>query len=81
MPQVLQTNTFSATAEAFVTTVATKVASLGSAIAEAFTQVAIANSRSAEIERMNNLTDTELATQYRINRDQIVPYVFRDKMI
>jgi len=81
MPQVLQTSTFSATAQAIASVVATKVASLGSAISESFKQISIANSRCAEIERMNNLTDHELATQYRINRDQIVPYVFRDKMI
>ncbi len=42
--------------------------------------VMVANSRAAQIEHMNNLTDVELATKYGINRDQIVAYVFRDKL-
>jgi hypothetical protein len=40
----------------------------------------VANSRADQMEYMNNLTDVELATKYGINRDQIVAYVFRDKI-
>ena len=36
-------------------------------------------SRMEEIEKLNNLTDYELADQYGINRDQIPFYVFSDK--
>ena len=53
---------------------------IGGSVAGVFTAIAVAQSRSVELDRMNNLTDVELATRYGINRDQIVAYVFRDRM-
>ena len=40
----------------------------------------VAGSRTEEVQRLNNLTDVELAEKYGINRDGIVGYVFRDRM-
>lgn len=48
------------------------------AVGSFFEVVMVANSRSDQLEMMNNLTDVELATKYGIKRDQIVAYVFRD---
>ncbi|WP_284379623.1 hypothetical protein [Amylibacter marinus] len=52
----------------------------GNAALDFLTQVSIAQSRTAQIEQMNLLSDHELAERFQINRDQIVTYVFRDKM-
>jgi hypothetical protein len=51
-----------------------------SAVYDFFESYMNTQSRRDVIERLNNLTDVELATRYGINRDGIVAYVFRDKM-
>lgn len=78
MTHVLQASTtvFSTVFGAVSNTVVSVLKSVG----KFFELVMMANSRSEELEHMNNLTDIELATKYGINRDQIVAYVFRDKM-
>lgn len=81
MPQVLQQNTLYVAATTVADFVAKKASSILASIAATFEAISVANARTHEIERMNLLTDKELADLYRINRDQIVPYVFRDKMI
>lgn len=44
-----------------------------------FDKVGEAHSRSAEYERLSNLTDVELATRYGIQRSQIAEYIFSDR--
>lgn len=75
MAHVLQasTNVFGALSGAVV--------SVLKSISKFFAIIMVANSRVEELERMNNLTDVELAKKYGIKRDQIVAYVFRDKML
>lgn len=78
MAQVLQTgsNVFGST----IAGVWNVTVSVFKAIGSFVEAVMIANSRTDQLERMNNLTDVELATKYGINRDQIVAYVFRDRI-
>jgi hypothetical protein len=81
MPQVLHTNEYAAFAQSVVSGTANVIGKVFTSILTFFGNVAQAHSRSEQIERMNNLTDVELANKYNINRDQIIMYVFRDKMI
>ncbi len=78
MAQVLQTGThvFGSAISAVFNAAVTVVKSVG----KFFEVVMIANSRTEQLEQMHNLTDVELATKYGINRDQIVAYVFRDRI-
>jgi hypothetical protein len=78
MAHVLQTSTnvFGTAIGAVSKTVVSVLKSVG----DFFHIVLVARSRADQLELMNNLTDIELATKYGINRDQIVAYVFRDKM-
>ena len=67
-----------------VATVAQAISTAFMSVATSFgamlVHVAHANSRSDQVEYMNNLTDVELATKYGIDRTGIVAYIFRDKM-
>lgn len=45
-----------------------------------FSNIIAAQSRAHIFEELTNLTDRELADRYGINRDQIVSYVFSDKI-
>ena len=78
MAHVLQTssNVFGTVFGAVSNAVVSVLKSIGSF----FEVLTVANSRADQMEYMNNLTDVELATKYGINRDQIVAYVFRDKV-
>lgn len=78
MAQVLQTgsNVFGSA----IAAVRNAAVSVFKAVGSFVEAVMIANSRTEQLERMNNLTDVELATKYGINRDQIVAYVFRDRI-
>ena len=78
MSQVLQasTNMFGSAIGTVTDVTASALKSIGSF----FKVVMVANSRADQLEYLNNLTDVELATKYGINRDQIVAYVFRDKI-
>jgi hypothetical protein len=81
MPQVLQ----SSPVVEFVNSAAHAVYKVAKATVEAvlsfFEQVSLAQSRADQVEQMNSLTDRELADLFQINRDQIIPYVFRDKIL
>jgi len=78
MAHVLQSNTnvFGSAIGA----VSNAVVSVLKSVGKFFEILMVANSRADQLEKMNNLTDVELATKYGINRDQIVAYVFRDKI-
>ena len=78
MAQLVQTgsNVFGSAIGAVWNATVSVLKSVGS-----FMEVAmVASSRADQLDQMNNLTDVELATKYGINRDQIVAYVFRDRI-
>lgn len=81
MPQVLHTNDYVTFGQSIINGTTNVIGKALSSTLSFFDNVAQAHSRSEHIERMNLLTDKELADRYGINRDQIVMYVFRDKMI
>lgn len=74
------TNALQHSASAVASTVAQTASSVYARFAAGMSALIAAQSRLELVERMNNLTDVELATKYGINRDGIVAYVFRDKM-
>ena len=61
-------------------TVSNTIKKLFDAIYNWLVAISVAQSRSDVIERMNQMTDEELSSRYNITRDQIVTYVFADKM-
>jgi DNA polymerase III gamma/tau subunit len=80
MLQALQSNPaieFAQSAVQFVVSIAKKSIK---AVLNLSDQISVANARSNQVQQLNMLTDRELADLYQINRDQIIPYVFRNKI-
>jgi hypothetical protein len=80
MPQALHANPIIEFAQSAIQAVLKVAKNAAESVLNFSDQLSVANSRQAQIEQMNLLTDRELADTFQINRDQIVGYVFRDKM-
>ena len=52
--------------------------STASIVTSFIASIKTAQSQAAQFEMMNNLTDVELAERFKINREQVVPYVFNE---
>lgn len=65
----------------FGATILSALASTADAVFNFLTDVTDAKARIAQVERMQAMSDEDLMAKYRIHRNEIVQYVFRDKMM
>lgn len=61
--------------------VVSAVSNAFSAVLRTLVNMSDAQARMNQIQRMQDLTDKQLASKYGIKRDEIVQFVFRDKMM